>query len=184
MTKLEIFAQSVGIIAMALNVISFQFKKQKTIILIQLLVAALFSVNFILLGAFVGGILNFIGIGRAIVFVNKDKFHAESKAWLFTFVSLYLISFALNFTVLGMELTLTNIIIQLLPVIGETALTVGFRLKTSAHTRKCALVSSPSWLVYNVIVGSWGAIICEIFTLFSVVLGIIRHDKSSTCETH
>ena len=184
MTRLEIFAQLIGIVAMVLNILSFQFKNQKTIIFIQLMVAALFSANFILLGAVVGGILNFIGILRAVVFVNKDKLHCDSKAWLFIFVTLYLVSFAISFTVFDMQPTIYNLIIQILPVVGETALTVGFSLKTSAQTRKCALVSSPTWLIYNVIVGSWGAIICEVFTLFSVILGMIRHDTSNKHETH
>jgi hypothetical protein len=60
------------------------------------------------------------------------------------------------------------------------ALNVGFRLKDSAKIRKCALVSSPSWLIYNIVAGSWGAILCEIFTLISIFIGMFRHDKKAS----
>jgi len=33
-------------------------------------------------------------------------------------------------------------------------------------------------LVYNVIIGTWGGIICEILTIISVILGMFRHDLS------
>ena len=177
MTKLEIAAQSVGIVAMALNIISFQFKKQKTIIFFQLLVSTLFSINFLMLGATMGGILNIIGIARATVFMFKEKMRTDRPIWLVGFVSLYLIAYVLSFTVFGKEPSAFNLMVEFLPVIGMTALTVGFGLKSASQTRKCALINSPAWLVYNVIVGSWGAIACEVMTLVSVVFGIVRHDK-------
>ena len=67
--------------------------------------------------------------------------------------------------------------IELLPVIGMTAISVGFRLKDSADIRRCALVASPAWLIYNVLAGSLGASICEIFSLGSIIIGMLRHDK-------
>ena len=38
-----------------------------------------------MLGAIVGGILNFIGIIRALVFMNKEKLHADKPIWLWGF---------------------------------------------------------------------------------------------------
>ena len=70
-----------------------------------------------------------------------------------------------------------NFAIESLPVIGMTALNVGFRLKKASDIRKCGLVSSPAWLIYNIAAGSLGAILCEIFTLLSIFIGMLRHDK-------
>lgn len=175
----EIFAQGVGILAMLFNVLSYQSKKQKNIIALQLFGAALFSANYFMLGATVGGLLNLIGAIRAIVFLFKEKLKADNLVWFIAFVSSYIAIYVLNFAVFGKEVTLFNLIIEVLPVIGMTALNIGFRLKRAADVRKCALVSSPSWLIYNIAAGSWGAIACEIFTLFSIIIGILRHDRKN-----
>ena len=177
MTKLEILAQAIGIFAMGLNIISFQFKKQKALIFVQLLVSALFSVNMLLLGGIMGAILNIINVIRAIVFYFKDKLRSDSPAWLVAFVTLYVSAYILNFAVFAKAPTLFDYIIELLPVIGTIALTVGFGLRDSAQTRKCALINSPSWLVYNLFIGTWGGIICEVLTTISIMLAMFRHDR-------
>ena len=56
----EIIAQAVGIVAMAFNILSYQGKKQSTVILLQFFGGVLFTVNYLMLGATVGGILNLI----------------------------------------------------------------------------------------------------------------------------
>ena len=173
----QIIAQAIGIIAMMFNILSYQGKKQRTVITLQLIGASLFSVNFLMLGATVGGILNIIGAVRALVFVFKDKFKADRISWLIAFVTSYILVYILNFTLFGKEPTAFNLITEVLPVIGMLALNIGFRLKDAASIRKCGLISSPSWLIYNIVAGSWGAIICETITLISIIVGMIRHDK-------
>lgn len=178
MTELEIIAQAVGIVAMCLNIVSFQFKNQKVLIFIQLLVSALFSVNLLLLGGMIGGILNIIGIFRALVFMFKDKLKSDRPIWLVGFIIVFITVYILNFAFIVKSPSTFDYVIELLPVIGMISLTVGFGLKDSSHTRKCALINSPAWLVYNVIIGTWGGIICEILTIISVFLGMFRHDRA------
>ena len=178
MKPIEIIAQAIGIVAMLFNILSYQSKQQKWIIALQLCGGALFAVNFLLLGATVGGILNILAAVRAIVFLFKEKLKADRLPWLFGFVFLYIAVYVLNFTVLGKEPTPRNLIIEILPVIDMTALNIGFRLKNASDIRRCGLVSSPSWLIYNIASGSWGAIACEVMTLISIIIGMLRHDKT------
>ena len=177
MEPIEIIAQAIGIVAMVFNILSYQGKKQKTVITLQLFGGLLFAVNFWMIGAKVGGILNVIAVIRALVFLFKDKLKADSVFWLIGFILSYIVVYILTFTTFGTELTPWTLIRELLPVIGMTALSVGFRLKDAANIRKCGLVSSPAWLLYNIAVGSWGAIICETMTLISIFVGMFRHDK-------
>lgn len=179
MKPIEIIAQVIGILAMLFNIISYQGKKQKTVIALQLCGATLFAVNFLLLGAPVGGILNIIAAFRALVFYFKDKFKADKIAWFMGFIASYITVYVLNFTVFGKEPTALNLIIEVLPVIGMLALNIGYRLKDSAKIRRYGLISSPAWLIYNIVAGSWGAIICESFTLISIFVGMLRHDKKA-----
>ena len=177
MTPTEIIAQIIGIFAMAFNIISYQGKKQGTVIALQLVGGTLFAINFLLLGAAVGGILNVIAVVRAILFLLKDKLKTEKLPWFILFLCSYITVYILSFTVFGVEPTPFNFVIESLPVIGMTALNVGFRLKNASDVRKCGLVSSPAWLIYNIVAGSWGAILCEAFTLVSIAVGMLRHDK-------
>lgn len=179
MEPIEIIAQIIGIVAMIFNILSYQGKRQKTIISLQLFGSTLFAINYLLLGAIVGGILNILAIIRAVIFFFGDKFKADKLAWLLAFIASYISVYILNFTLFQREPSAFNLIIEVLPVIAMLTLNIGFRLKDSAKIRKCALISSPSWLIYNIATGSWGAIICELFTLISIFVGMFRHDKKT-----
>lgn len=177
MDTYEIIAQVIGIIAMVFNILSYQGKKQSTVILLQLIGGTFFAINFLMLGATVGSILNIIAAIRAIVFLLKDKLKTDRLPWFIAFVASYVVVYILNFTVFGKEPTAFNLIVEVLPVVGMVALTIAFRMKNASDVRKFGLISSPAWLIYNIVVGSWGAIFCEVFTLGSILIGMLRHDK-------
>ena len=182
MTPTEIIAQAFGIVAMVFNVLSYQGKKQSTVIAMQMCGSVLFAVNYLMLGATVGGILNIICIVRAVVFLFKDKLRTDHPLWMVGFILVYIAVYILSFTVFEKEVTVFNLIVEVLPVIGMVALTVGYRLKRAADVRKCGLISSPSWLIYNIAAKSVGATVCEILALVSIVVGMVRHDKAKKTE--
>lgn len=176
MNLYDIIAQGLGIIAMAFNIFSFQQKTSTKVILCQMFGGILFSASFFMLGATVGGILNAIAAFRAIIYIYEEKFHAKHMAWLIFFFSLFVASYILTFTVFGKEFNLKNAIIELLPVIGMTASTISFRLNNAKAIRRYGLISSPSWLIYNVINVAVGAIVCEALSLISIFIGMLRFD--------
>lgn len=179
MNTYEIIAQGIGILAMAFNILSYQGKKQSTVIALQLMGGLLFATSFLMLGELIGGILNVIATVRAVIFLFKEKLKADKLPWFIFFIATYVAVYVLNFTLFGKEPTFKNLIIEVLPVIGMVALNVGFRLKRASDVRKCALVSSPSWLIYNISAGAVGAIICEAVSLVSIFVGMFRHDRKS-----
>lgn len=178
MTGAEIAGQIVSIFAMGCNIISYQQKKQSHLVVCQLSGAVLFSVSFFLLGATVGGLLNLVAAIRAVIFLFSEKLRASHAAWLFGFIACYLVFYALTFTVFGVEPRLTTLIIEALPVIGMTALSVGFMRGDSGAMRRMGLISSPAWLIYNIYYFSVGAIICETISLVSIFVGMLRHDRA------
>jgi hypothetical protein len=54
---------------------------------------------------------------------------------------------------------------------------IAFYINKAKTMRQMGLVSSPSWLIYNVYNFALGGIICEILAMFSIVIGMIRHDR-------
>ena len=177
MTVYEIIAQLIGIVAMAFNIFSYQQKTPRRVILFQLVGGSLFAVNFFMLGATVGGIMNVIALIRAIIYANKEKFRATHILWLVAFIGLYFASYILTFAVFGTAFTLWNGLLEILPIIAMTASTIGFRLQNANAIRKSGLICSPAWLIYNIANLSIGAIICEVLSLVSIVIGILRLDK-------
>ena len=179
MTPIEIIGQAIGIVAMACNIISFQQKRQSYLIALQMMGGALFSISFFMLGATVGGILNIVAAMRAVIFLFERRLRATHPAWLCGFIALYVALYVLTFTVFGKEPTPTNLIIEVLPIVGMTASSIGYMLASSRAVRRLGLVSSPAWLTYNICYVSVGAIICEVISLGSIFIGMYRHDRKS-----
>lgn len=173
---MEWIAQSIGIVAMCFNVLSFQFKNKQTILACQLIGGALFAVNYFLLNAVTGGLLNTLGVIRAIVFLNRDSLKKVLKPIIGGFIALFFVSYILTFTVFGKEPTVANFLLELLPVIGMTAVTFGFAGKDAKTVRVCGFINSPCWLIYNCLNFAIGAILCEVFSIVSLVSAFIRLD--------
>ena len=179
MDTIEITAQIIGIVAMFFNLFSYQQKTRKGAIICQLFGTILFTVNFFMLGATVGAIMNFIGALRAVIFINKEKLKADHVGWFIGFTVVYLASYVLTFTVLDKEPTAVNFVLEFLPVIGMVATTHSYRLTDAKAIRKFGLISSPVWLIYNIANFSVGAIICEVLSLASIIIGIVRLDRKN-----
>ncbi len=173
---MEIVAQAFGIIGMICNILVFQQKTQRKVLVWQFFAAATFSLNYFLLGAVVGGMLNLAGALRSVVFFFKEKTRANSIVWLIVFICAFAVAYPLTFFAFGTEPSTKNLLIELLPVIAMIIATISLRLGSARAVRKLGLLSSPMWLTYNCFSGSIGAIASEILNLISIVVGIIRFD--------
>ena len=175
MTPIEFIAQAVGIVAMGLSILSFQQKTKKGILSVQICSCGAFCLNFLLLGATTGAFLNAVGLVRALAYANKEKLKKEEFIFI-GFIAVYILTYVLNFTAFEKSFNLKNALVELLPVVAMVASNIGFRLKGAFAVRVTMMISSPLWLVYNLVVGSIGAVLCEVFNMVSIVTGIIRLD--------
>ena len=173
---MDLVAQIIGIVAMILTCFSFQCKEKKNVLIFQMCGSSLFTINFFLLGAYSGALLNALGIFRAIVFINEKTFRPKHPAWLVAFCMIFFMSYASVFLFFGKPLIVKNFVVELLPVIAMIASTISFRYSDAKTVRLYGLISSPLWLSYNIFCFSIGAIICEVLNLFSIVIGILRFD--------
>ncbi len=168
--------QILGILGMIMALISFQQKTQKGIVLMQLCCSAFFAIHFILLGAVTGGILNVMAVIRAIVYSQKGKKWADHIAWPILFCILSLVIYALTFICFGVEPSLKNFLLELLPALGIISTTIAFRMERAKDVRLLSMINSPLWLIYNSINFSIGGILTECFSLISIIIGILRLD--------
>lgn len=160
--------QITSIIGMVITIISFQMKTRKQIILMQTAGSAFFLLSYFLLGSWSAVCLNVVFLIRNIVFYfSKDKKWAQHKAWLV----------ALLCAVVAAGLIGFRSWLDILPVVGSVFGTVAMYMKNENMLRLLKLGDSPCWLIYNCTIPSTGGIICEVFNMISIIVGLIRYKK-------
>ena len=169
-------AQALGIAGMTMNILSYQGKNQRSVILMQMIGATFFTANMFLLQAWSGFILNALGIVRALVYANKDKFR-NIKLWNIFFFICYGLSYLSVFIVFKTPLTFWNLIIEMLPTSAMVVSTIAFSREDAATIRKFAWYVSPAWLVYDAISLSIGGTICEAISIISILTASLRLDR-------
>ena len=174
---MELFAQVVGLLAMAFNISSYQFKRKEHVLLCQMLGGGLFAVNMFLLDAYMGCFLNVLAVVRALAYLFAEK-KGCSKKPLTVFINfLFCLSYALTFTLFQKPPTAWNLFVEFLPLAGMLAMTVAFGKGDAKAIRRCGFFTSPCWLVYNCISFSIGGIACEAVSLISITSAYLRLDR-------
>lgn len=159
-------AQAFGIIGMALSIVSFQCRKNKIFFIMQAASGACFAINFLLLGSTTAAFLNFINIFRGWAFGFAPK-KLRTPFAILTGV-LYVVSTVLTYD------GLLSLLVLAAQLVGTTVMWTDSG--TVIRVAQLAFVS-PAWLTHNIICGSLGAILCEIFAITSTVISLIRFGK-------
>lgn len=163
---MDIIVQLIGGFGILASVISFQCKKSNSILIFRTLNEFLFAIQYFLLGAYTGMAMNLIGCVRNIIFTRQ-----LSKKQNTTFC---IILFSIMFLIFGI-ITWQGPK-SILIIIAKVLSTLAYGNKNTSFVRKIIFVTSASWLVYNALVFSLAGVLCEAFTLVSIIIGIIRLD--------
>lgn len=179
-----IIVQAIGIVAMAFNILSFQCKKQRSIIVMQFFGSLFFCVHFYLDGAMTGALLNAVAVARALVYSNKEKLKSDHVAWLTVFIAASVACYPAAFLWLGAPTDKWYyFLLELLPVVGMTLSTFSFRADGAKGLRLLWFFSSPLWLIYNICHHSIGGTVCEIFAIVSILTAMFRLDRKPKEQT-
>ena len=68
---MDIIIQIIGVLALTANFVSFQVKKHRHILFFRTVNEGLFILQYFLLGAFSGSVLNIVGCVRNIIFAKQ-----------------------------------------------------------------------------------------------------------------
>ncbi len=164
---IDILAQILGILGTIFAFLSFQLKENKKFFILQAISGCMFALNFLLLGAYTGCLLNFINIFRGAVMAGGKKMHKAH--WLIAIQALYTIATIFTYT---------NIF-SLIALIAQLVGTFAMWSKNGKTIRFLQLFCvSPLWLIHNIFVFSIGGIICEVFNIGSIIVSLIRFGVS------
>ena len=160
---MELFIQLVGALGVVAGVISFQCKKRTSILLFRTLNESIFTVQYILLGAYTGAAMNIVGCARNITFTKKK----EGSRRAIALFSILFLAFGL-LTWQGPK--------SILIIAAKILATVAYGNKNTTVVRSVILLTSVSWLIYSILIGTVAGVVNEAFTLGSLIVGILRLD--------
>ena len=160
--------QLIGFVALGVSVLVYQFNTRKQILMILSWSSLLFSIQFFLLGAYSGAVLNLINIARNYAF-QRYRYRAWSVIVLWGFIMIFSIATALTWQ--GP--------LSLLPAIGMISGAFANWQPKAKHIRLLSLISPPAWFVYAVAVHSYAGMVAEVLILSSILVGMYRLDRGS-----
>jgi len=182
-----IIPQIVGITGTVLYILCFQMKHRLGIILVNATSRVLFVIQYCLLGAFSGAILDILGITAAFVATKKDKPFFKRHALLIFILTVAVIVAG---GVLSMVLTLKSVetvtawivILNILPTIGVLLHSSAFFLSEERKIRILSLVGSPFWFVYNTASKAYGSSVGDVLSMASIISAMIRYRKKEKSQ--
>lgn len=167
-------AQAVGLVAVALFLLSYQQKKRKNIIIMNALSRILYILQYILLGAFSGAVLDVLGTVSSVA--------AEKKDTPFIKKHLKLVLVLVNLLIIGVGLLIYENIFSLLPIFGVLFHTGAFWLDDEKTVRRLSLLGSPFWLAYNLVSAAYGSAVGDILSMVSIIIAMFRYDAKKKTE--
>lgn len=167
-SNMIIAAQAVGIIAVVVFLLSYQQKSRKGIIILNAASRILYIVQYIMLGAFAGAVLDVLGTLSSFLAQNKDKgFVGKHKKVCFIAVNLLMIAAGLA--------TYKNFF-TLFSIAGVLLHTIAFWINDEKTIRRISFIGSPCWLVYNVTSKAYGSAVGDILSMVSILVAMLRYD--------
>ena len=160
-----IISQLIGAVAATLLLLSFQQRTHKRIVVMQIFSGLLFSVQYLMIGAYEGMVGNIVGLTRGIAysFRNKSKL-VDSFACPVIFAIL---------AGLGGLVTYSSPV-SLLPMSAMMISSFVLWNPKTQQLRALTLPTSLMWLIYNIICHSYSGIITEVLSEISIIIGLIR----------
>ena len=163
-----ITAQILGIMAVITFLMSFQFKTRRNIIVVNLVSRLLYILQYIILGAFEGAILDFMGFVLSFFAKYKDSKIISKKLNFFVIIS--------NIVLLIVSLFLYENIFSLFAMCGIIFEVTALWLTKEKNIRILSLCAAPFWFTYNFANRAYGSCLGNILTLLSISVAMARMD--------
>lgn len=167
-------AQAFGIIGLIVIVSSFQFKDNKKFFALQGIGSLLFFLNFIMIGAVAGALFNLTNLIRGLL-LSKNR----DKLWKLILIEiLYTGCFVFSVFMIGENYF--QLFLSSLPYVALVFMTICMWKGNGKHIRISQLAyMSPAWIVHNIFNFSLGGLLCEIISMVSSLIALLRYKKST-----
>ena len=168
----DYFVQTLGFVALFLQVLSMQARSYKAMIFMAASSECLFGVQLLLLGAFTGAATNLMaGVFNTVYyFCNKS---GRKTTLLQALFSVAFIAAGI-FTWSGP--------LSLLVIVAKVVSTVAHGINRPKVIRFSRLISMPLWVIYDGAAGTIGGVLNDVLVIASTVIGIWRFDRKKPTD--
>ena len=172
-----IVSQVIGFLAVASFLLSYQLKKRKDIILCNVLSRCLYILQYILLGAFEGAVLDVLGAISSVIAAKKHLPFIKKHTRIFVV--------CMDLIIVAAGLLLYVNPFSLLPIAGVLLHTTAFWINDEKIIRRVSLLGSPFWMIYNFSCLAYGSAVGDFLTMVSIVIAMIkyRNQKNNSEES-
>jgi len=167
-------AHILGVLAVATFLLSFQFKKRRSIIAVNLTSRLLYILQYIFLGAFEGAVLDFMGL--------LLSFFARYKEKEFVIKHFKAIIVGINLLLLVVGLALYENIFSIFAILGIAFEIVALWLTKEKNIRILSIFAAPFWLVYNLANSAYGSVVGNVLVIVSIGVAMMRLDFNKNNE--
>ncbi len=161
-------AHTLGVLAVVTFLASFQFKTRRNIILVNLTSRMLYILQYILLGAFEGAVLDFMGFLLSFFAGQKEK------AFVVKYFGVIIIG--INLLLVAVGLALYENIFSIFAILGIVFEITAMWLTKEKNIRILSFFAAPFWLIYNLANGAYGSVAGNVFVMVSIVIAMVRLD--------
>lgn len=162
-----IVSQVIGFLAVASFLLSYQLKKRKNIILCNVLSRCLYILQYILLGAFEGAVLDVLGAISSVIAAKKHLPFIKKHTRIFVV--------CMDLIIVAAGLLLYVNPFSLLPIAGVLLHTTAFWINDEKIIRRVSLLGSPFWMIYNFSCRAYGSAVGDFLTMVSIVIAMIKY---------
>lgn len=171
---LLIVSQIIGVLAVGTFLLSYQQKKRKNIIIFNVVSRVLYILQYLLLGAFEGAVLDILGALSSVIATQKDNGFVKKH----TLVTVIII----NVVIVAAGILLYENVFSLLPMVGVLLQTTAFWINDERIIRRVSLAGSPFWFVYNFVSRAYGSAVGDVLTMGSIIIAMIKYRKSKQLD--
>lgn len=164
---MDIIANVIGVAAVATFVLSYQMKTRKGIVICNAISRALYVVQYLLLFAFEGAVLDVLGIVASVLAQKKDSPFIKKH--------LKIVVISVDLVIVAAGILLYKNVFSLLPMLGVLLHTGAFWLTKEKDIRIVSFLGSPFWLVYNLYSHAYGSAVGDVMTMVSIATAMIRY---------
>lgn len=165
----------VGLLAIAVFNISYQFKKRSQILTCSIVARLLFATQYVFLGSLQGVVMDLVATTVSLVAGKRDQRFIKKHMILVVVIT--------NIVVVATGLVLYENIFSIFSILGVIFETSAFWLKNEKQIRLFSLLGAPCWLTFNFANKAYTGVVGNVITLISIGVALVRYDLRKNNKT-
>lgn len=165
---MKTIAVIIGAVAVAFYMLGYLQKRRKNILLFNMTSRTLYIIQYVMLGAFEGAVLDVAGMASSLLANNKHKGVVKKYNKLFFIAS--------GLLMIAMGLVTYKNLYSLLPLAGALLQVGALWCDNEKIIRLVSFAGAPCWLVYNFVSGAYGSCVGDVITICCLIVAVIRYD--------